>query len=79
MPRIVIDARHCKGCRLCVAFCPKGAIVMSKALGPRGICPAEVTDETLCSGCLNCAVICPDAAIEVFVEEPAARTRKKNA
>ena len=79
MPKIVINARHCKGCRLCVAFCPKGAIVMSKALGPRGANTAEVADESVCSGCLNCAVICPDAAIEVFIEEPSAGSRKKNA
>ncbi len=66
MPTVRIDARYCKGCRLCVAFCPRGALVISKGLGPRGINPAEVADESLCSGCLNCAVVCPDAAIEII-------------
>jgi 2-oxoglutarate ferredoxin oxidoreductase subunit delta len=66
MFKIVIDARHCKGCGLCVAFCPKGAIAMSRSFTKRGVNPAEVVDETACAGCLNCAVMCPDAAVSVF-------------
>ena len=71
MLKIAIDTRYCKGCRLCVAFCPKGAIAMSAALGPRGVKAAEVVDEDACVGCLNCVVVCPDAAIEVFELEAA--------
>lgn len=69
MFRIVIDTRHCKGCGLCAAFCPKGSIAMSRSLSQRGVNPAEVVDEELCVGCLNCAVMCPDAAIAVFEME----------
>lgn len=69
MPRIIIDASRCKGCRLCVVFCPKGVISMSSGFNLRGINPAEVTDQAACSGCLNCAVICPDAAIEILADE----------
>jgi len=66
MPRIVIDTKHCKGCRLCVTFCPKKILKMSPIISTRGITPVEVTDETMCSGCLNCVVICPDTAIEII-------------
>ena len=71
MLKIAIDTRHCKGCRLCVAFCPKGTIAMSAALSSRGINAAEVVDEEACIGCLNCVVVCPDAAIEIFELETA--------
>ncbi len=69
MPKIAISLKHCKGCGLCVAFCPKGAIAMSKELSERGVNPAEVVDEETCTGCLNCVVVCPDAAIEMFETE----------
>jgi 2-oxoglutarate ferredoxin oxidoreductase subunit delta len=65
MPRIRISLAHCKGCGLCVEFCPRGALVMGTDLGPRGVNAAEVADESKCAGCLNCAVVCPDAAIEI--------------
>jgi len=79
MPKIRVDLKYCKGCRLCVAFCPKGALVMSKKLGPRGLNVAEVADASACSGCLNCAVICPDAAIEIVLDGPARKPARKNA
>jgi len=71
MPRIVIDRRHCKGCGLCVAFCPKGVLRISSGISKRGVNPAEVADPESCVGCLNCVVVCPDTAIEIFEEEPA--------
>ncbi len=69
MPKIIIDAAHCKGCRLCVAFCPKGAIVMSSGFNDRGLNPAQVIDQSVCSGCLNCTVMCPDAAITIIPDD----------
>ena len=67
MQKILIDERRCKGCALCVAFCPKGALVMSTALSVRGVNAATLAEGKVCSGCLNCAVMCPDAAIEITV------------
>jgi len=71
MPRIVIDLQHCKGCGLCVAFCPKGALRMAESISRRGVNPAEVVDEDACVGCLNCTLVCPDAAIEIYEVETA--------
>ncbi|MCD6405929.1 MAG: 4Fe-4S dicluster domain-containing protein [Planctomycetes bacterium] len=71
MPKVVINTKYCKGCGLCVAFCPKGVLAMSASISPRGINPAEVVDEKACIGCLNCTMVCPDAAIEIFEVEAA--------
>jgi len=70
MPRIVIDAKYCKGCLLCVTVCPKGAIVMSSGISRRGTNRAEAVEGIACSGCLNCTDICPDAAIEILPDGP---------
>ncbi|MBC7328121.1 ferredoxin family protein [bacterium] len=66
MPKIVIDQERCKGCGLCIEFCPKKIIVWSKSFNQRGVHPAEFTDEEKCIGCAFCAIMCPDAAIEVW-------------
>jgi len=71
MVQIVINVTHCKGCGLCVAFCPKGVIAMSQEISQRGINPAEVVDADSCVGCRNCVVVCPDAAIEIIELETA--------
>ena len=76
MLRIVIDTKHCKGCGLCVAFCPKGALRMARSISARGINPAEVVDETVCVGCLNCTLMCPDAAIKIVEVEEALDKRR---
>lgn len=63
--RIIIDTEQCKGCGLCVAFCPKGCIVISKHSNRKGFFPAE-SDNRNCTGCAACAAVCPDVAIKVF-------------
>lgn len=65
MSKVVIDEKHCKGCGLCVAFCPKKALAMSQGLSVRGVHAAERVEGQACSGCLSCALVCPDAAIEI--------------
>ncbi len=79
MPKVTVNEKYCKGCRLCVAFCPKGALVMSKRLGARGLSPAEVADDSVCTGCMSCAVVCPDAAIEIIIEEKKGKAVKADA
>ena len=65
---ITIDATYCKGCYLCIEFCPKGAIRVSQRLNAKGYAPAECDPEKPCSGCATCALVCPEAAIEVYRE-----------
>jgi 2-oxoglutarate ferredoxin oxidoreductase subunit delta len=66
MARIIVDERYCKGCGLCVTFCPEHCLVLDPdTLNDKGYHPAKLTDESLCTGCATCAVMCPDVAITV--------------
>ncbi|RKY57599.1 MAG: 2-oxoacid:acceptor oxidoreductase [Candidatus Latescibacterota bacterium] len=64
-----IDERLCKGCGLCVAFCPVGILELSEEVGDFGYPHARVTDISRCTGCFNCATMCPDVAISIEVYE----------
>jgi len=65
MARISIDKNKCKGCLLCVKFCPKGLISASDKLNERGVNFVEFRDNGECIACAMCAIICPDCCIEV--------------
>lgn len=62
---IKIDREKCKGCELCVHFCPKNCIEVDESYNSRGYRPARPTVGE-CTGCAICARICPDIAIEVW-------------
>ena len=69
--RIEIDTQRCKGCGLCVVFCPLGNLEVVDEPNDAGHYPVRVKDEAACTGCAICAVMCPDVAIRITVEEPA--------
>ena len=64
--RVIIDEERCKGCELCMSFCPRGAIAMSSRFNSRGHHPATLVAEEKCNSCGICAIMCPDVAIEVY-------------
>lgn len=66
MAKIKINPEKCKGCFLCLEFCPKKLIQESKGLNKKGVKFAEFVDDGSCLGCQMCAVICPDCCIEVW-------------
>jgi len=41
MPKITIKKDKCKGCLLCISFCPKGLISVDNALNSKGVRPVE--------------------------------------
>jgi 2-oxoglutarate ferredoxin oxidoreductase subunit delta len=49
----------CKGCGICVAFCPTSALSMSDKGEP------EINKPELCTGCTWCEIRCPDFAVQV--------------
>ena len=56
VPVIRID--WCKGCGICVSFCPKEALFLNSAH------KAEL-NVARCTGCGICEMYCPDFAIEL--------------
>ena len=66
MPKVVIDAERCKGCLLCVEFCPKGQLGAAAQVNSKGVHPIECKDGEACTGCGICALMCPSVCIEVY-------------
>ncbi|SHF28889.1 2-oxoglutarate ferredoxin oxidoreductase subunit delta [Desulfofundulus australicus DSM 11792] len=63
--RVTFREERCKGCGLCVIFCPKGIIALAEHINGMGFHPATVKDQSKCTGCATCARMCPDLVIEV--------------
>jgi len=63
----IVPAR-CKGCGICIAKCPVGALRFGDELGVYAS-PIPTIDLEKCIACGNCFKFCPDAAIEVEKEE----------
>ncbi|MDD3846848.1 MAG: DUF362 domain-containing protein [Syntrophorhabdaceae bacterium] len=64
-----VNAKKCKGCKLCQGYCPAGAIsVASKKASISG---------TKCIGCGECTLICPFHAIEIEWNESPDTFQKK--
>jgi 2-oxoglutarate ferredoxin oxidoreductase subunit delta len=67
MPRgeVRIFENWCKGCGLCIEFCPAGVLVLGMDNRPKPIYPEN------CIACRWCELHCPDFAIYIIdlVEE----------
>jgi 2-oxoglutarate ferredoxin oxidoreductase subunit delta len=63
---IEIDQEFCKGCQLCISFCPKGSIYIAQSFNAAGYQPAAFNGDSECTGCAICALVCPEVAIEVY-------------
>jgi len=67
MPKIDIKKEKCKGCELCIMYCPGACIKLDKTLNKKGVHAAVFSDkDNKCTGCSFCAIICPDLCIEVY-------------
>lgn len=60
--RIEIIEKWCKGCEICVEFCPTGAIEMRDF-------KVAVKDLEKCTACMQCELRCPDFAIVVYKKD----------
>lgn len=66
MEAVTINRQWCKGCGICVAFCPKAALTLAndKAVPVPGRCIA----------CGMCELYCPDLAVSVDKKQRPAGT-----
>ncbi len=53
---------HCKGCELCIEFCPKSVLARSKGFNAKGYHYPIVTNAQ-CINCRLCVTVCPEYAI----------------
>ena len=67
--RIYIDSSVCKGCALCVHYCPREVLRLSDERNQKGYTIAEVYDASGCTGCKLCQMGCPDMAIYVVDQD----------
>ena len=60
-PKIEIIEKYCKGCHICIEFCP------GKVLEMKGLV-ASVKNLDACIKCKQCELRCPDFAIKVITD-----------
>jgi len=69
MAKIYINENYCKGCNLCIYFCPKKVLETSDKLNKAGAPLPVVVHIEDCNACGACELFCPDFAIVVEKEE----------
>ena len=67
--KVEINNKLCKGCFICIRYCPMGVIAESDEIGELGYDLAKVEHPEKCTGCRLCLVYCPDLAIAIAEEE----------
>jgi 2-oxoglutarate ferredoxin oxidoreductase subunit delta len=63
--RFTLIKRFCKGCRICVDFCPTGTLDLDDRF------KITIAHPEKCIGCRMCEMRCPDMAIYVKKSERA--------
>lgn len=56
--KIGIKDEWCKGCAICVEYCPHDVLYMEKGL-------VRVLNHDACTACMMCELHCPDFAITI--------------
>lgn len=59
LPNIVVHEKMCKGCSICVDFCPTNVLEIQGSI-------VAVKNLAACTRCQLCEIRCPDFAIQVF-------------
>lgn len=65
---IEINEELCKGCSICIDFCPLEVLALSEVINKKGYYPPKPDNEDKCVGCRLCELLCPEFAIIVVNE-----------
>ncbi|MCL2687222.1 MAG: ferredoxin family protein [Methanobrevibacter sp.] len=66
---IKIDSELCKGCDICIEFCPKDVFIRSSKANKKGVYLPIFENEEKCNKCHLCELSCPDQAVTVYGED----------
>ncbi|MCP4720120.1 MAG: 4Fe-4S dicluster domain-containing protein [Desulfobacteraceae bacterium] len=61
----VVDSERCKGCGLCINFCPKNVLEITNKVNAKGHFPVYQARPEDCIHCTMCCIVCPDVAIRI--------------
>ena len=63
---------RCKGCRLCIEFCPQDVLTLSSAMNAKGYRFPVVAQgkQEACVACGFCSLVCPEFAVFAVEIEP---------
>lgn len=67
----IIDDECCKGCGLCVNFCPKNVLEITDKVNAKGHFPVFQARPEDCIKCSICCIMCPDVAITIVETQDA--------
>ena len=63
--QVYLIPERCKGCQVCVRFCPKEVLCISEERNAKGYLIPTILNgkETECVNCEFCTLVCPEFAI----------------
>jgi 2-oxoglutarate ferredoxin oxidoreductase subunit delta len=63
--QVFVIPERCKGCRICIQFCPQQVLHESEKANSKGYHYPQVTQgkEASCVHCEFCTMVCPEFAI----------------
>jgi 2-oxoglutarate ferredoxin oxidoreductase subunit delta len=62
---VEINEDLCKGCDICIEFCPANVFENSDKLNRKGYYLPIIVDMNACNGCRICDIMCPELAIVI--------------
>ncbi len=66
---VEINEDLCKGCDICIEFCPTDVFEKSGRLNRKGYYLPVIAREEACTGCLLCELMCPELSIVITIKD----------